>query len=174
MNTATAAQQAGVTVATIRIWCRRGVVDARKVAGRWVIDATSLARRIAIGNRHLTGRHIQITKHQVRPGAMDRRHDGWWKALVSGQRIGFYPSRPEAEMAVARWAPPRKATMTQRKPEQPTPQQTPRGWSKYSRRSTWVHDEMETLTGVASGARDGVCHYCGLPLAPDGECDECR
>lgn len=46
-----AAQQAGVTVATIRTWCRRGVVAATKVAGRWVIDAASLARRIALGIR---------------------------------------------------------------------------------------------------------------------------
>ena len=32
-----------VTVATIRTWCRRGVVAATKQAGRWVIDTDSLA-----------------------------------------------------------------------------------------------------------------------------------
>lgn len=51
MDTATAAQQAGVTVDTIRRWCRIGAVAARKVAGRWVITATSLAYRISLGAR---------------------------------------------------------------------------------------------------------------------------
>lgn len=51
MNTTTAAAQAGVTTATIRTWCRRGIISAAKTAGRWLIDAASLAHRIAIGNR---------------------------------------------------------------------------------------------------------------------------
>jgi hypothetical protein len=49
MNTVTAAAQAGVATDTIRTWCRRNVIAATKRAGRWVIDAASLARRIAIG-----------------------------------------------------------------------------------------------------------------------------
>ncbi|HEX5567256.1 MAG TPA: helix-turn-helix domain-containing protein [Streptomyces sp.] len=49
MNTTTAATEAQVTVATIRTWCRRGVIAATKQAGRWVIDAASLTTRIAIG-----------------------------------------------------------------------------------------------------------------------------
>ena len=49
MNTTAAATQAGVTVATIRAWCRHGVVAAVKQAGRWIIDQASLAARIAIG-----------------------------------------------------------------------------------------------------------------------------
>lgn len=49
MNTAAAAIEAQVTVATIRAWCRTGVVAATKAAGRWIIDTASLARRIAIG-----------------------------------------------------------------------------------------------------------------------------
>lgn len=48
ITTAAAALQAGVTVATIRNWCRNGVVAATKRAGRWVIDTTSLTHRIAI------------------------------------------------------------------------------------------------------------------------------
>jgi hypothetical protein len=48
MDTSTAAQQAGVTVATIRAWCRRNVIGAIKIAGRWVIDAASLAYRITL------------------------------------------------------------------------------------------------------------------------------
>lgn len=48
MNTSSAAIQAHVTADTIRAWCRRGVIAAVKTAGRWAIDATSLAHRIAI------------------------------------------------------------------------------------------------------------------------------
>jgi hypothetical protein len=48
MNTTAAALEAQVTVATIRTWCRRGVIAAAKQAGRWVIDTASLAARIAI------------------------------------------------------------------------------------------------------------------------------
>ncbi|MFF1341156.1 hypothetical protein ACFVYT_25085 [Streptomyces sp. NPDC058290] len=51
MNTTAAATEAHVTVATIRTWARRGVIAATKTAGKWVIDAASLARRIAIGAR---------------------------------------------------------------------------------------------------------------------------
>ena len=49
ITTAAAASEAHVTVATIRTWCRRGVVAAVKSAGRWLIEAASLAHRIAIG-----------------------------------------------------------------------------------------------------------------------------
>ncbi len=49
MNTTTAATQANVTAATIRTWCRTGVITAAKAAGRWFIDAASLAHRITIG-----------------------------------------------------------------------------------------------------------------------------
>lgn len=48
MDTTTAARQAGVTTATIRTWCRKGAVAAVKAAGRWVIDAASLAYRISL------------------------------------------------------------------------------------------------------------------------------
>lgn len=49
MNTTAAALQAHVTTATIRTWARRGVVAATKRAGRWIVNAASLTRRIAIG-----------------------------------------------------------------------------------------------------------------------------
>lgn len=48
MTTAMAAETAGVTTATIRTWCRRNVVAAVKIAGRWVIDSVSLTYRIAL------------------------------------------------------------------------------------------------------------------------------
>jgi len=49
ITTAAAAAQAGVTVATIRTWCRIGAVAAVKRAGRWIVDTASLAYRITIG-----------------------------------------------------------------------------------------------------------------------------
>lgn len=49
MNTTAAAIEAQVTVATIRTWCRKGVIAATKTAGRWIINSASLAARIAIG-----------------------------------------------------------------------------------------------------------------------------
>lgn len=49
MDTTTAALQAHVTTATIRLWARRGIIAATKTAGRWIVDAASLAHRIAIG-----------------------------------------------------------------------------------------------------------------------------
>jgi hypothetical protein len=58
MNTALAAAQANVTVATVRTWCRRGAVAATKTAGRWVIDTASLAARIAIGQMKRPARKV--------------------------------------------------------------------------------------------------------------------
>lgn len=48
MNTTAAALQAHVTTATIRAWCRNGVIAATKTAGRWVINTASLTHRITI------------------------------------------------------------------------------------------------------------------------------
>jgi hypothetical protein len=49
MNAREAAQQANVTIATVRTWCRCGAIEAVKISGRWTIDAASLAYRISIG-----------------------------------------------------------------------------------------------------------------------------
>lgn len=48
ITTTNAATQAGVTVATIRTWCRTGAIAAIKKAGRWTIDEASLAYRIKL------------------------------------------------------------------------------------------------------------------------------
>lgn len=50
-TTTQAATTAGVTPTTVRTWCRMGAVKAVKAAGRWIIDATSLAYRISLGIR---------------------------------------------------------------------------------------------------------------------------
>lgn len=54
ITAADAAARAGVTVDTIRHWCRMGAVRATKRAGRWAVDVVSLARRITIGRKALT------------------------------------------------------------------------------------------------------------------------
>src|SRR5690606_7366117 len=51
ITAADAAAFAGVTVATIRHWCRMGAVRATKRAGRWVIDQDSLQQRISLTGR---------------------------------------------------------------------------------------------------------------------------
>ncbi|CAL9368986.1 hypothetical protein [Streptomyces sp. enrichment culture] len=79
MNTTTAATQAGVTVATIRTWCRNGVVAAVKAAGRWAIDAASLARRIEIGARRMTQPTQELDENTlriVRLARLARPHHG--------------------------------------------------------------------------------------------------
>ena len=48
MNTTAAASTAGVTVPTVRLWARTGVIAAIKQAGRWIIDESSLRYRIAL------------------------------------------------------------------------------------------------------------------------------
>src|SRR5689334_7545597 len=61
MNTTAAALQANVTTNTIRTWCRRGAIAATKTAGRWIIDTTSLAARIAIGKMKRPARPTTLT-----------------------------------------------------------------------------------------------------------------
>ncbi len=65
MNTTAAALQANVTTATIRTWCRSGVIAAVKAAGRWVIDTASLAHRITIGARRKAVASIDRTREFV-------------------------------------------------------------------------------------------------------------
>nr|WSX25548.1 helix-turn-helix domain-containing protein [Streptomyces tubercidicus] len=60
MNTTAAALQAHVTVATIRTWCRRGIIAATKQAGRWIIDTASLARRLTIGALKRPSRKVNM------------------------------------------------------------------------------------------------------------------
>jgi len=61
MDTTTAAAQAGVTVATIRTWCRRNAIAAAKRAGRWIIDAASLTHRIHLGRKTVPDAPVYLT-----------------------------------------------------------------------------------------------------------------
>lgn len=79
MNTTTAATQANVTVATIRTWCRRGVIAATKQAGRWTIDPASLAHRIEIGARRMTDPAKNLDENTldvIRLARLARPHHG--------------------------------------------------------------------------------------------------
>jgi hypothetical protein len=98
MNTTTAATEARVTVATIRTWCRRGAVAATKAAGKWVIDAASLARRIAIGARKArkviaftVDNLTAIGGNRWQRGDMDRIYFNNW-AQLAGLETSHYKS----------------------------------------------------------------------------------
>lgn len=75
MDATTAATKSKVTVATIRTWCRTGVVTAVKTAGRWDIDTQSLrahrrrliALRLARQNRAAARVHAGITAQLTLP-----------------------------------------------------------------------------------------------------------
>jgi hypothetical protein len=89
MNTTAAAAEATVTVATIRAWCRRGVIAAVKVAGRWIIDAASLARRIEIGVRRMTDPIEELGETVVQ--------------LIRRARLGYSPRPADREALAGRY-----------------------------------------------------------------------
>jgi hypothetical protein len=89
MNTTAAATQANVTVATIRTWCRKGVVAATKVAGRWVIDSASLARRIEIGARMSS----PAARYTVTEGANQYGTTTYTVTRTDGTPAGYGPDK---------------------------------------------------------------------------------
>ncbi|MFK8851175.1 hypothetical protein [Streptomyces sp. Ac-502] len=116
MNTTAAALEAHVTVATVRTWCRLGAVAAVKTAGRWVIDAASLAHRIALG----------ALKRPARKTAAVVGRGHWWQRASSRsatpppatlQRSATRPAGrpgPKTNAAPPPTAPPRKITPPRR------------------------------------------------------------
>ncbi|MCG6493455.1 hypothetical protein [Kitasatospora sp. A2-31] len=94
-----AATQAGVTVATIRTWCRTGAVAAVKKAGRWAIDAASLAYRIKLPTLLRKRRPVVFTPEAMvaiggkrwQRNGMDRVYfDNW--AELAGLDVSYYKS----------------------------------------------------------------------------------
>ncbi|NJQ04309.1 helix-turn-helix domain-containing protein [Streptomyces lonarensis] len=63
-TTAEAAEWARVSPSTVAAWCRAGVVAATKVGGRWVIEYSSLLRRIVIGDRARFRREAKVRGHR--------------------------------------------------------------------------------------------------------------
>jgi hypothetical protein len=94
MNTTLAAAKARRTVATIRTWCRRGVVAATKTGGKWVIDQTSLEYRISLDKpaapKPLTAEMFQaIGGRRWTKAGHDRVYINNW-ADFAGIEIGHY------------------------------------------------------------------------------------
>lgn len=89
MNTTTAATQANVTVATIRTWCRNGVITATKQAGRWTIDTASLARRIEIGARM----NRPTTRYTVTEGTNQYGTTTYAVTRTDGTPAGYGPGK---------------------------------------------------------------------------------
>jgi hypothetical protein len=96
MDTSTAAQQAKVTTATIRTWCRIGAVAASKVSGRWIIDAASLAHRIALGVRRTARKVVYSIETMTAIGGSrwtkaghDRVYLNHW-AELAGLEVSYY------------------------------------------------------------------------------------
>jgi hypothetical protein len=97
MNTTAAAAQAGVTIPTIRRWCRYGVVAAAKQAGRWIIEAASLSRRIVIGRKAMT----DTPTFEVKEGANKYGSTTYTVARTDGTsdwRTATYSAREHAEL----------------------------------------------------------------------------
>jgi hypothetical protein len=112
MNTTAAALEAQVTVATIRAWCRQGVIAAVKTAGRWIIDTASLAARIVIGKMkaaHATparNRDLDITIGQeVAQASYIGSAAGLRAALtrVEARNIGAFIDPAGVRISSAQW-----------------------------------------------------------------------
>src|SRR5690625_4620643 len=96
-TTTAAAQLAGVTTDTIRVWARMGAVKATKIARRWAIEAASLAKRIAMGIRRTTKKAIVYTTENMiaisgsrcRKAGHDREYFNNWHDLA-GLELSHY------------------------------------------------------------------------------------
>lgn len=148
MNTSTAAQTAGVTIATIRRWCRYGAIAATKVAGRWIIEAASLARRIGLGAKNMTTEYDvnDYTKIRVQFSSFAGQY-------IATEVINGYERSDRREGATPQAA--RDELL---------------GWINHRDALTDAADALTAtglyadLTGSTPGGRahNGDCHYCGL------------
>ncbi|MFI9331982.1 hypothetical protein ACIGZJ_31125 [Kitasatospora sp. NPDC052868] len=101
ITTTNAAARAGVTVATIRTWCRTGAVAAVKQAGRWIIDTASLAYRIKLPTllRPTRAKAVTLTADLMtalggrrwQKNGMDRVYLSDW-APFAGLDVAYYGS----------------------------------------------------------------------------------
>lgn len=105
-TTTAAAQIAGVTTDTIRVWARMGAVKATKIARRWAIEAASLLRRITLGREIAAARTtrkdtkvkkvefttenmVAIGGNRWKRGDKDRVYFNDW-AEMAGLELGHY------------------------------------------------------------------------------------
>ncbi|MER6860747.1 MULTISPECIES: helix-turn-helix domain-containing protein [Streptomyces] len=171
-TTAEAATQANVTIATIRTWCRRGVIAATKQAGRWIIDTASLAHRITIGAIKRRRNHMDQAPAANTMASKGDTYVGRWPNAITSrigisceyipeamQRLGmldkdsatryrlvrkFYSEEPAAEIAAL------------------TPE-----------RAMQIVAELKTIRAEIETAQRTHCRCCGLPLNRRGECNGC-
>lgn len=167
MDTTTAAQRAGVTAATIRTWCRKGVVAAIKCAGRWIINASSLAYRITIGKERRVKKIQPLTRTEFEAATRargitapfkDQRCYGEYKAYQQTGRCDF--GGEYGRLMVARGA-----ALAAEGYTPPAPRRGP----------GYAPGLPGDMFGAPGPDRADECHYCGLPLnSATGECDDCR
>ncbi|MEU6054299.1 hypothetical protein ABZ829_28240 [Streptomyces xanthochromogenes] len=173
MNTTAAALKAHVSVDTIRAWCRIGAVSAVKAAGRWLIDTTSLARRIAIGA--MRARKQRPVNQPAEP--VEVRIDEWttirasqetspafgtttWYAVeyINGYRTGCIPSDgATAEEAIEKMRYKIKQMRAQKER-----QAILMGSLAASGVSVECVDTLGDGIRMATTSTSGQCHYCGL------------
>lgn len=169
LTSTAAATQAGVTVATIRSWCRRGTVTATKAAGRWVINASSLARRITIG----TWRNSVAPSPTPTPGTMAARGRDYVAAWPTGitrkhnlgcEHIAEALTRAgitsHDEGQALRPALLKKEYINQIADLTPAT-------------AAAVIAELRAISTEIAEAAKTHCHYCGLKLPVSGNCPSC-
>ncbi|MFG3046292.1 hypothetical protein ACGFZR_15350 [Streptomyces sp. NPDC048241] len=166
MNTTAAALEAKVTVATIRTWCRRGVVAAIKQAGRWVIDTASLTTRITVGMRRKRMQQI--------PGTMSSKGEHYvavWPAGVAN-RLDISPeyvaeAMTRTGLATTDEAGTLRSAFLRKTPTAQIAKLTPADAQR-------VLAELKAIARDLNATRLANCHYCGQSLnRRSGECDEC-
>ncbi|MFJ3201038.1 hypothetical protein [Streptomyces sp. NPDC086989] len=166
LTTTKAAAQAGVTVATIRTWARRNVIAAVKTAGRWIIDAASLARRIAIGTRR--NRMTEPAPHTM--AARGRDYVAAWPTNIARQtrlspehvaealtRAGITTKDAANDLRLPLLRGEHLSTIADLTPDQ----------------AKAVVAEMRAISTEISEAAKTHCHYCGLKLPKNGDCPSC-
>lgn len=171
MTTKTVKQAADfyrVTVDTVRTWCRMGAVKATKVAGRWIIEATSLTRRAQWAFKAKLARKARTERPTPKTETMnwDTDHPEI-TTLTKAVKAGVTPEQIADAVGPNSLASGRPFSRSdERKVNNLIAASTrhKRGWSKASRRRQdgYVATFMEDLTGATSPAKPGQCHFCGL------------
>ena len=173
MNTTAAALQANVTTATIRTWCRKGVVAAIKQAGRWIIDTTSLAHRITIGTLKRKQAAMEAGEYRINDETTIRVFESVIPAYGeityhAEKRINGYKTAGGSYSGSSLQHAYDLCLSSIREDEERNARigaLTDAGVLADltgNDRARSLDDHMEGLTGTPSHAVPGKCHHCGL------------
>lgn len=169
LTTTAAATQAHVTTATIRTWCRRGAIAAIKTAGRWIIDASSLARRITIG----TWRNTVAASPTPTPGTMAARGRdyvaAWPTGITQKHRLGcehIAEALTRAGITSHDEAQALRPALLKKEHIDQIAALTPAT-------AAAVIAELRAISAEIAAAAKTHCHYCGLKLPVNGDCASC-